>query len=237
MKQIDDIDLLNKKIFSVSNKDLLIINQLLIEKFKKNNITVNPDSIFSELELIKKDPKNSFLYDIVKNYLIKDNIVNNKKIIIDTSIKLFDNIYKDVIKKYKNDKRKEFRIKNKKKGNKILLPFNDKIIEVPSKIGHSYTPIKILPIEDLKNKYSRHKRLKVFHNKGFKCVSCNKVGKYLIVARDKGNSIHIDLYTEDFKLMTVDHIKPKSKGGTYDLDNLDPMCSKCNSKKADKYKE
>ena len=90
-------------------------------------------------------------------------------------------------------------------------------------------------MEELKTKYSRHKRLKVFHNKGLKCISCDRIGKYLIATKDRGGSIHIDVYTEKFKLMTVDHIKPKSKGGTYDIENLDPMCAKCNTKKADKY--
>ena len=37
--------------------------------------------------------------------------------------------------------------------------------------------------------------------------------------------------------MTIDHIKPKSKGGSYDIENLDPMCSYCNSKKSNKYEE
>jgi len=41
--------------------------------------------------------------------------------------------------------------------------------------------------------------------------------------------IHIDLYTADLTLMTVDHIIPKSFGGDMSLDNLRPMCRPCNS--------
>ena len=66
-------------------------------------------------------------------------------------------------------------------------------------------------------------------------VSCNKVGKYLVEAQEVNGRKHIDLYTEDFELLTVDHIKPKSKGGTNELDNYQPMCLTCNQKKKDVY--
>ena len=34
-------------------------------------------------------------------------------------------------------------------------------------------------------------------------------------------------------MMTIDHIIPKSKGGNNDINNLQPMCNTCNTKKAD----
>lgn len=114
---------------------------------------------------------------------------------------------------------------------------NDWSKKIPKKIGHGYIPIKVLPLSELHTKYSTHKRLRVFHHKGLKCVSCDKVGVHLIIGKDKGGSLHVDLYTKNFELMTIDHIKPKSKGGDDSLENLDPMCESCNSKKADKHEE
>ena len=81
--------------------------------------------------------------------------------------------------------------------------------------------------------------MKVFNIKGCKCSNpnCNRVGVFLIKGTDRFLNCHIDLYTEDFHLMTVDHIFPRSKGGSrYDINNLQPMCEECNSAKGDKIK-
>lgn len=111
------------------------------------------------------------------------------------------------------------------------------IANLPSRIGHSFKPIKVLPLSFLETDQAKsHRRLSVFHNKGLKCAAegCECEGKYVIVAVDNGGGKHIDVYTEDFKLMTVDHIHPRSKGGDDTLENKQPMCQKCNERKADK---
>lgn len=54
-------------------------------------------------------------------------------------------------------------------------------------------------------------RTKVFERDAFRCVHC---------------AAHINL--------TVDHIKPESKGGTLDFDNLQTLCRPCNSTKGSK---
>ena len=91
--------------------------------------------------------------------------------------------------RYKKDKKQEFDIDNDKNDSELFLPFENKLIKVPNKIGHNYIPIKILPLEELQTKYSRHKRLKTFAKKGLKCVGCDRVGKYLIAAKDRSGSI------------------------------------------------
>jgi 5-methylcytosine-specific restriction endonuclease McrA len=83
---------------------------------------------------------------------------------------------------------------------------------------------------DYLEKYKDHRRLKVFYHKGTKCAFCSKEGVRLIKRMDNG-SIHVDLYTADLTLMTVDHIIPKSFGGDMSLDNLRPMCKICNNQR------
>ena len=95
------------------------------------------------------------------------------------------------------------------------------------------------PISKLLRGPLRDRRLKVFKIKGIKCVSCGKRGKFFALEKDGGGRLHIDLYTKDQQgreiLMTIDHKKPKSKGGSNRLSNLQPMCRPCNINKADKY--
>lgn len=59
--------------------------------------------------------------------------------------------------------------------------------------------------------FSATRKLEVWKRDGFKCVDC------------KSDS---DL--------TVDHIHPRSKGGTEEMDNLQTLCRPCNSRKCAK---
>ena len=96
--------------------------------------------------------------------------------------------------------------------------------------------LAIIPIEELQTTYKDHERLTVFANKGVECIhpDCDRVGVKLVHTIDEGGREHIDLVTEDFKLMTVDHIKPKSKGGGEELENKQCLCYSHNIRKSNK---
>tara|TARA_B100001245_G_C22874217_1_gene420397 strand:+ start:848 stop:1333 length:486 start_codon:yes stop_codon:yes gene_type:complete len=121
------------------------------------------------------------------------------------------------------------------------------------KLPHGKELVQFLPISDLYTEYNGHDRLMVFAEKGLACVSCNRVGTFLAVGQEMPSykrykkrgtvgAYHIDLYTDDFVLMTVDHIIPKAvckqlgwtAEQTEHLDNKQPMCDPCNGSKSDK---
>lgn len=86
--------------------------------------------------------------------------------------------------------------------------------------------------------YSVRLRWEMFRNKGYSCVVCGLTGTHTVLWKDhpEAKGIHADLvcYTDDgMVMMTIDHIIPKSKGGTDSLDNFQPMCYPCNHAKAD----
>ena len=99
--------------------------------------------------------------------------------------------------------------------------------------------IEEYPLEMLySKKFRNHHRLKVFVNKGTRCVTCGCEGTRLIKHRvfgKKSFSDHVDLFTADLRLMTVDHIKPKCLHGGESLKNKQTMCSPCNTKKGFSY--
>lgn len=68
------------------------------------------------------------------------------------------------------------------------------------------------------------------------CVTCNSKGHYFLLVRNphaKGRA-SLELFTEDDKLLTRDHIIPRSLGGSNDMSNSQTMCLTCNSKKGGK---
>ncbi|QHV94702.1 HNH endonuclease [Spirosoma endbachense] len=91
--------------------------------------------------------------------------------------------------------------------------------------------LKRLDFGQLHTKYFNHRRLQVFAKKGTSCVRCGVEGVYLIASVDQGGGHHVDLFTANFTLMTIDHILPRSKGGQSILANYQPMCQYCNSRK------
>jgi 5-methylcytosine-specific restriction endonuclease McrA len=120
-------------------------------------------------------------------------------------------------------------------------------------LPHGRELIGFLPISDLDYEFREHERLRVFNEKGVECVTCGRAGTVLAISRELAThkrsvkrgtvgKTHIDLYTDDFVLMTADHIIPKaickefnwSEAETEHISNKQPMCDPCNSKKSDK---
>lgn len=86
-------------------------------------------------------------------------------------------------------------------------------------------------------------RYKVF-KKGRTCVVCGVVGTFFSLERHKNDMTntryHFNLYAElphsgQFRMLTKDHIKPKSLGGMDHLDNMQTHCIVCNNKKGNRY--
>lgn len=81
-----------------------------------------------------------------------------------------------------------------------------------------------------------------FRQRGTTCVICDLEATHVVFwkqpkATNNPRDIHVDaaaLTENGFVMITLDHIFPRSKGGTKHFSNLQPMCAPCNHKKGDK---
>jgi len=120
----------------------------------------------------------------------------------------------------------------------MIIKIENKQIEIPPKLG-GWVVQKVMPLDYINSNYVKnHRRLQVFAIKGIECSvpGCSCKGAFFVERADFNKSgivrgIHVDLYTVNFKLMTVDHHIPRSKGGANTLANKVPMCESHNSKK------
>jgi len=82
-------------------------------------------------------------------------------------------------------------------------------------------------------KFAASMRLRLFAAKGVTCVDCGIRGAVFALEFKTLPTPHLNLYTKNGILMTMDHIRPRSKGGPHQLGNLQVMCSPCNASKGD----
>ena len=82
-------------------------------------------------------------------------------------------------------------------------------------------------------------RYENFYYHGCKCIKCGVKAEFAALEKDvcSKDKYHINLYAivnGQERLLTKDHIYPRSKGGYDALVNYQVLCSKCNSSKGNK---
>lgn len=84
-------------------------------------------------------------------------------------------------------------------------------------------------------------RYELFASKGIACCECGIVGRFFALERSRSknpNKFHFNLYGYDEngreRMITKDHIIPRSRGGKNVLSNYQTMCVRCNQRKGNK---
>lgn len=80
---------------------------------------------------------------------------------------------------------------------------------------------------DFRRSADRRLRAKVYERDGYTCQGCGVMAREVPMNYD-GRSA---LYAANGDYLVVDHIVPRSAGGTNAIDNLQTLCDRCNSVK------
>ncbi len=117
--------------------------------------------------------------------------------------------------------------KARQRGYKILGSLSPE--ELLPRTGPSHNPRKFFG-HQVKMNSLRYQTFK----KSLKCVCCGLVGEVFLLELPPNDRPHFNLYAHregELVQMTKDHIKPKSKGGSDALNNMQTMCHRCNELK------
>lgn len=159
--------------------------------------------------------------------------VNYNDITIATKINGVMTIYHDVILDIINEK---------EVNHKIETRFTTKPLKSNKLGGYAInggeTIIAEYPLDDKKviSKLRGNTRI-IFHNLGRKCSNpkCNREYTKIVLLESKDGNRYYNLYDEDDVLFTLDHILPKSKGGSKrNMINHQTMCATCNNRKGNR---
>jgi len=108
-----------------------------------------------------------------------------------------------------------------------------------SKKSHGWKILSEHTMEEIMLQYEngeiRSERINNLIKLGNKCVSCGLEGDHFKITVDGNGGEHLDMYSSDGTMMTIDHIIPVSKGGLKKcISNMQTMCKVCNEIKGDK---
>jgi 5-methylcytosine-specific restriction endonuclease McrA len=93
------------------------------------------------------------------------------------------------------------------------------------------------------NRRIKLRRANYYNQIGYECANegCSTTGSKYILGIGKAGDLHLDLYgidsEGDLHMITIDHIKPKSKGGRNHIENYQTMCKVCNEIKSDTWED
>jgi 5-methylcytosine-specific restriction endonuclease McrA len=73
-------------------------------------------------------------------------------------------------------------------------------------------------------------RRRVFRRDGYACQECGLAGREV----RWGNGVFTHPTSVEGVYLSIDHVHPKSLGGTNDPDNLRTLCTTCNTRKGTK---
>lgn len=75
-------------------------------------------------------------------------------------------------------------------------------------------------------------RLAVFATHGTDCYICGRRGDSFVLVRGGTAAHNLELRDATGHVMTLDHVRPRARGGSSDISNLRPCCASCNAAKA-----